>query len=346
MASSSLARTEYSILPNCPPFLPSTLDNDLEHLKNQYRDLINKGGFANGATYSLDQIIGKGRQGVVYRSRRTGARKCLTQHAIKLFDPGNYHSAPKYWDDMTQISLQVAELHRNRSPNLVDCDSYEEIDGIGLIQMELIEGINLGTLLVRFEALEDHLTAENLSVKTLFNRFEGRHCVQPGVVVYIMRQILEGLETLHSENYLHCDIKPSNIMVDIHGYIRVIDFGRATRIDEGNKRALATPVYASPEYHAHRLISIQSDLYSVGLVGLELIRGRPLIPRALPIGRNQLYEQKMRLYDNVEHLLPSYVACNLELVGILKRFIHPDPEQRFRNALVAESSSEGLATVH
>ncbi len=323
-----------------------TQGGEIGWLKKQYIGLILKGAFVAGARFSLDRTIGKGRQGVVYRSRRAGARRCLTEHAIKLFDPGNYPTAQAYRDDMNRISRQVADLHRNRSPNLVDCDSYEEIDGIGLVQMELIDGINLSQLLIQFRTLQNRPLTRNLSVKTLFNQFEGRNCVQPGVVVYIMRQILEGLENLHSENYLHCDLKPSNIMLDNHGYVRVIDFGRATRVDDDKKRAFATPVYASPEYHADQRISIQSDIYSVGLVGLELIRGCPLIAPLTLGNRKQLYEHKMRLYDRVEQLLPAYVACNRELVAILKRFVHPDPEKRFHNALVAESSSEGLAKVH
>lgn len=321
-------------------------DSKLDYLIRQYHELMCSAVFTSGAKYKLAAPIGKGRQGVVYRAQRKGERDCVTQHAIKLYDPANYLDSNAYWLDMSHIASQVADMHRNRCPNLVDTDFYTEIDGVGMVQMELIDGINLGQLLSLYYKLRQSTGHQTAGLKNLFNQFEGRFCVQPGVVAYIMRQMLAGLENLHSASYLHCDIKPSNIMVDCHGYIRLIDLGRATRLSDGWKRALATPAYASPEYHCNGNISIQSDLYSVGLVGLELLRGQALISRSKALSRPELHSLKCQLVDNLERLLPPYVSCNRELLNILKRFLEPDPDLRFPSALSAESSSEGLAEVH
>jgi len=346
MTTTTLESSGCSLFSTCSAHERGRNDSQLDTLIRQYHALMCSAVFNSGVDYELEAPIGKGRQGVVYRAQRKGERRCVTEHAIKLYNPGNYQDSNAYWQDMSHIAAQVADMHRNRCPNLVDTDFYTEIDGVGMVQMELIDGINLGQLLSHYYRLRQQTGQKPLGLKNLFNQFEGRFCVQPGVVAYIMRQILAGLENLHSASYLHCDIKPSNIMVDCHGYIRLIDFGRATRFSEGWKRALATPAYASPEYHSNGHISIQSDLYSVGLVGLELLRGQSLISKDKALSRPEFYDHKCKLVHHLERLLPPYVSCNKELMSILKRFLEPDPDLRFPDALAAESSSEGLAKVH
>ena len=115
-----------------------------------------------------------------------------------------------------------------------------------------------------------------------------------------MRQMLAGLETLHASNYLHCDIKPSNIMIDPLGYVKIIDFGRANLIHEKSSILVGTPMFMAPEIHDRAPASIQSDLYSVGLVGLFLMTGRVLCPGG-GVTEQQLKEVKSCL----PHELPG-----------------------------------------
>ncbi|XOV70617.1 MAG: serine/threonine-protein kinase [Verrucomicrobiota bacterium] len=346
MIGSSVQTTDYSWFDVSRSPETRLADPRLDGLIRQYHALMSAATFLSGASYELSAPLGKGRQGIVYRAVRRGERECVTQHAIKFYHPANYVDADAYWQDMIRIARQVSEMHRNRCPNLVDTDFYSEIDGVGLVQMELIDGINLGQVLPLYHKLRLKSGHPLHGFKSLFNQFEGRCCMQPGVVTYVMRQMLAGLENLHAASYLHCDIKPSNVMVDAQGYIRLIDLGRATRFDDDVSHALTTPAYAPPEYHSGGGFSVQSDIYSVGLVGLELLCGRPLIPRDSVLSRPQLYEIKVGLVQDLDQLVPSYVSCNRELIAILRRFLNPDPTFRFRDALAAESSDEGLAKVH
>lgn len=343
---SSFSAVHYSLMEHLGVGARTGVSTDIQPLKDHYREILGRRTLDCGMPYTLDRHIGRGRQGVVFKGCRQGAKRCRTYHAIKVFDPGIYPSSQSYWEDMESISLQVTDLHRNRCPNLVNCDLYEEVNGVGFVQMELVDGVNLGQLLGHYRIFRRHHLHADEHFKTLFNTFKGRVCIQPGVVVYILRQMLFGLETLHAAKYLHCDIKPSNVMVDLQGYMRVIDFGRAHHVESGSSRLMATPAYAAPEFHLHRVQSIQSDLYGVGLVGLELLVGRPLLDPGAPFHPDRALDRKLHLLDGLEDLLPPYVRCNPELVQIIRRFLDPDPMKRFADALNAESSAEGLAQVH
>ena len=320
-----------------------------KQLADSFRSILETSAIYYPVAYRLDRQLGQGQQGVVFQAQRQGARGCFTQHAVKIFNPSVYPSVKKYWNDMGRIAAQISRLQSTRSPQLVDCDIYEETNGIWYIQMELVDGMNLRELLnnSHLAIAKTQCSAREWSqfMRVLFNFHEDTLCIQPGVAVYIMRQMLTGLETLHSARYLHCDIKPMNIMLDPLGYVKIIDFGRANFINERTTLLLGTPSYMAPEVHERKGTSIQSDLYSVGLVGLELLRGKPLVDQK-NLSESEWVRLKQELPDRLPDLVPPYVRRNDQLVGILKRLLHPDPRERFPDARSAETTTDGLGLVH
>ena len=318
-------------------------------LNDNFHSIVESQSIYYPVAYRFQKQIGSGQQGVVFHAQRHGSRGCVTEHAVKVFDPGIYPNVKKYWTDMGRIAAQVSKLQAVRSPNLVDCDIYEESNGIGFVQMELIRGITLLQLLdpdvMETVRMKCSLSEWESLTKIIFNRFQHRWCIQPGVAIHIMRQMLSGLETLHASNYLHCDIKPSNTMIDPLGYVKIIDFGRANLIHEKSSILLGTPMFMAPEIHDRARASIQSDLYSVGLVGLFLMTGRPLSDDA-SLSEAQLKHLKCQLPNELPGILPSYVTRNERFLQILQRFLDPDPARRFDDARKAESYGEGLAIVH
>jgi hypothetical protein len=67
----------------------------------------------------------------------------------------------------------------------------------------------------------------------IFRIKNGKIAIQPGVVVYIMRRVLRALESLaRNAGFIHCDVKPANVMIDQLGYVKLIDYGRATLVNE------------------------------------------------------------------------------------------------------------------
>jgi serine/threonine protein kinase len=324
-------------------------ERGLERLIANYRAIIEARAIYYPVAYRFVRELGRGRQGIVFLGLRHGARGCLTRHAIKLFDPSIYASPRQYWTDMGRIAAQISRLQSVNAPNLVGRDVYDEENGIGYVQMEAIDGLDLQRLLYgrHFELARSRCSPEEWArfADVIFRFEEGKVRIQPGVALYIMRSALRGLEALHDAGFVHCDVKPSNIMVDMMGNVKVVDYGRANIINERSTFLLGSPLYMAPEIHRREPYQIPSDIYSLGLVGLELLRGESLVDYS-KINEAQLLEFKMNLPRRLPDMLPPHVRRNKDFVAVLQRFLDPDPAKRYQRCDEAESSPMGLALLH
>jgi len=328
---------------------PYGIQRDRDHLIENFEQVLHEQVIYYPVCYRFAEDIGRGRQGVVYLAHRQGGRGCLTKHAIKIFDPGIYSSPAVYWTDMGRIASQISVMQQLRSPNLVSMETYDEINGIGYLQMELINGVDLRYLLTGNRMNQVERITPPLEWKVMkeciFREDQHGISLQPGVAIYVMRMMLKGLEALHDAGFIHSDIKPSNIMVDQFGYVKIIDYGRAVKPNEKVSILLGSPLYMAPENHRREPATEQSDIYGVGMVGLELLRGEPLVD-ASNMTEEDLYNFKMDLPNRLHDLLPLHVRENDAFVGVLAKFIDPDPHKRYRDVIVAETEQEGLRIVH
>jgi len=331
------------------PQVPGTATHmTLGQLKENYEAIIRAKAIYYPAAYQFSKELGRGRQGIVFLGLRQGARGCVTRHAIKLFDPSNYPDPESYWTDMGRIAVQTSRLQAMQSPNLVSRDSYEETYGIGYLQMDGIDGIDLkhfldGTHLVtaRLRSTPD----EWARFTDVIFRLDGRKVrVQPGVAIYIMRMMLRGLEALNSAGFVHCDIKPGNVMIDRLGYVKLVDFGRAVQMGEKSNWLLGTPVYMAPEIHQRKPPLVQSDIFSAGIVCLEMLRGESVCDPSL--NEDDLLRFKLKLAENLPGLLPDYVRQNERFVKTLRKMLASDPADRFRSVSEVDSGPDGFIHVH
>lgn len=326
-----------------------TQGRGMEQLIENYRAIINAGTIYYPVAYRFVRELGRGRQGIVFLGMRHGARGCLTRHAIKMFDPSIYGTARRYWTDMGRIAAQISKLQSVHAPNLVGRDVYDEENGIGYVQMEAIDGLDLQQLIFghHFDKVRARSTPEEWArfADVVFRFEEGKVRIQPGVALYIMRAALRGIEALHDAGFVHCDIKPANIMCDAMGNIKLVDYGRATLVDEKISMLLGSPLYMAPEMHRRERYLVASDIYSLGLVGLEMLRGEALVDYSR-MSEAQLLQFKMELPKRLPDMLPSHVRRNKDFVAVLLKLIDPDPEKRFQRADQAESGSMGLALLH
>ena len=350
-AASGETATEPSILRDLVPDRPPVTGAGSRQLVANYRAILAARTIYYPVAYRFPRELGRGRQGIVFLGLRQGARGCVTRHAIKLFDPSIYGNAKKYWTDMGRIAAQTSKLQLVKNPALVAPDIYEESNGIGYIQMEVVDGISLRELLdgthleqVRSRSTEDEWRRFN---DVIFRRENGKIMIQPGIALYILRQVLRGLETLHEMGFVHSDVKPANIMVDRLGYVKLIDYGRAMLLDEKMTLLLGTPVYMAPEIHEERVARSRSDIYSLGLVGLEMLRGERLFsvgPK--PLSESDLLKAKRELPGHLYDILPDHVRNNAQFLVLLQRFLEPNPAGRFATAEEAEVGGTGLAMLH
>lgn len=326
------------------------LEPELEQLIENYRKMIETKSIYYPVAYRFGSELGRGQQGIVFKAYRHGARGCMTRHAIKLFDPSIYPNSQKYWTDMGRVAAQISFLQSFDTPNLIRRDIYEEFNGIGYSQMNIIEGIDVRQLIYghHFDRVKQHCDAEEWDhfADVVFRFEEDRVCIQPGMAVYIVRSALRGLELLHNSGFLHSDIKPSNVMVDKLGLVKLVDYGRAVRVDEKVSFLLGTPLYMAPETHIKQRSVIQSDIYSLGLVLIEMLRGKPLVDPS-NLSEDELLDFKMELPNRLPDLLPKHISSDSEFMEVLLKFIDPDPHKRFGLAEKAESlAAGGLAKLH
>lgn len=141
----------------------------------------------------------------------------------------------------------------------------------------------------------------------------------------VLTQLVEGVSALHQSLKLHCDLKPSNVLVTPDGRVVILDFGLVTEIASGATSqpgiVFGTPLYMAPE----QMLGVRSeaaDWYSVGVMLYEAITGRPPFS-----GRNdELLEQKRR----IDPPQPAELVRGLpaDLSTLCRDLLCPNPERR------------------
>jgi serine/threonine-protein kinase len=97
-------------------------------------------------------------------------------------------------------------------------------------------------------------------------------------------QATRGLGALHYQRYVHCDIKPGNIMMTPGGAIKIIDFGQAAKLGTEKERVQGTPDYISPEQVKRRPVSERTDVYGLGASMYWALTGRR-VPTMLNVAK-------------------------------------------------------------
>lgn len=84
----------------------------------------------------------------------------------------------------------------------------------------------------------------------------------------------QGLKAMHDMGFVHCDIKPNNILRNEEGEVKVIDFGQSCSIGTVKERIQGTPDYIAPEQVARRPVTVQTDVFNLGATLYWALTGR------------------------------------------------------------------------
>lgn len=204
--------------------------------------------------YTLDELIGQGGMGSVYRGRHAMLRRPT---AIKLLD------VDKTTDEtIRRFEREVQLTSQLNHPNTIAVFDFGRTpEGIFYYAMEFLDGINLERLVQRFGPQP-----------------EGR-------VIRILSQVCGSLNEAHGIGLIHRDVKPANIVLNQRGglfdFVKLLDFGLVKTAASASQLTLTavntitgTPLYLSPEaIERPDDVDAKSDLYAVGAVGYFLLTG-------------------------------------------------------------------------
>ncbi len=261
------------------------------------------GRFAPGtvlaARYRIVALLGRGGMGEVYRADDLK----LGQPVALKFLPEGLAADPQrlvYFHNEVRLARQVAH------PNVCRVYDIGEADGQPFLSMEFVDGEDLASLLRRIGRLPEDKGVE------------------------IGRQLCAGLAAAHDRGVLHRDLKPANVMLDGRGRVRITDFGLAAVADAcaGDVRA-GTPAYMAPEQLAGREVTVQSDLYALGLVLYELFTGKRPFP-----ARRREEDTPPSLSDLITGIDPA-------VERVILRCLEHEPRDRPASALAVLAGLSG-----
>jgi len=258
--------------------------------------------FAN--RYRIDQILGRGGMGIVYRATDTQLDETV---AIKTLPGDVMQRSP---EDLERFKREIRLARKITHRNVLRTYDYGEAEGVYFISMEYVRGYTLSELL---EEAPDHRMASRAAMG-------------------LSRQICRGLQAAHEQGIIHRDIKPQNVLIDHKGEVKLMDFGiaRMAEAKEGMTQAgliVGTPHYMSPEQVQGNQLDARSDVYSMGVMLYEILSGtKPFTSSSLTgVLTAHITEQAKPLID----LRPD---VGRDVHTIVMRCLAKSPRDRYADA--------------
>ncbi len=291
--------------------------------------------------WELEEQIGKGSFGVVYRAVRNDNFVGDSRAAIKIIsiptdraeidslrsEGLDYEKSRTYFKDIVDSFVKEIEVMESLKgmQNIVSVEDYKVIekkDEIGwdiYIRMELLTPLNV-------YAEEKKLTEND--------------------IVNLGRDICTALEYCNRIDVIHRDIKPENIFVNDFGDFKLGDFGIARKL-EGHTGAFSqkgTPNYMAPEVFYRRAYDSRADIYSLGIVLYRLLNNKylPFIDSKQQLVSPDEKNRALKRRLNGEPL-PEPSQASENMASLILCACRYDPEKRFSSPSVMKKALESIA---
>lgn len=247
--------------------------------------------------FEFSHLIAVGGMGAVY----SGVQKALDRRvAVKILPPGASRDNAAIDRFRTEARAMARLTHQN-IPAVYDFDVQ---GGYCYLVMEFVDGWNVHQMIQ-----QGHMN--------------------PALAMNLLGQVCDALTFAHQCGIMHGDIKPSNLLVNQQGVLKLADFGLAQLLDQsgrgehGEWSPMGTPEYAAPElWDPNSRLDERSDLYSLGAVFHEMLTGKP------PQGEFQLPAVRLQLDRRVDSII----------AGCMK----PDPAHRYQTAVQVRQQLDAI----
>lgn len=250
--------------------------------------------------FQILRLAGSGGRGRVYEAARGTAG---TQQRVALKVMHEHLIAPK---DLERFEREQRMLLKLDHPGITRFVEAGWQEGLPYFAMEWVDGQRID---------------EYCRLQTGVTGAQRREAV-----VRLMVELLDALHAAHRSLVVHLDLKPSNVMVDRAGRVRILDFGTAKLLHEQDDTSTEqlTPRYASPERLRGEPASTACDLYSAGLLLHEMLTGECVFGHAnsiVALGERAAGTARMRVRTGVA-----------DLDAIISKSLRFAPEDRFTSA--------------
>ena len=279
-----------------------------ETLRASLQELNTGSTFAG--RYQVIEELGKGGMGKVYK---VFDNKIKEKIALKLIKP----EIASDKETIERFSNELKLARKIRHKNVCGMFDIGEADGTHFITMEYVSGEDLKTM-IRMSG--------TLGIST---------------VLSVGKQICEGLTEAHSQGVVHRDLKPTNVMIDRGGNVKIMDFGIARSINEkgitGPSMLIGTPEYMSPEQAEAKEIDHRSDIYSLGIILYEMATSR--VPFDGETALSIAMKHKGEIPKDPRQSNPNIPE---ELSRIILRCLEKDKNRRYQSAAEVRAELEKI----
>lgn len=325
---------------------PEPCDERLRGLVEEYRSITTEPFLTWPEQRQIRKRLGEGGQGVVYLAERAGADGFRLPVALKFFSPERYETTDDYLQAMARMAGVTSRVAMIQQDHLIDVNNFTELNGLRVMEMEWVDGYDLGTLLTpgllsQARAQLDEARWRYLN-DVVVTAGQSRSRLKPGIAIAILRDNLAALSALHHARIVHGDVKPSNIMLKRTGCAKLIDIGSAIDMQDARAMRSFTPAYAAPEILRGAEPSEHSDLASLGYVLIEMLAG--VRPFAGIVGIEEQIAAKHGLLSRLNEILPDEVVRSEHLMELIRGLVHPEPDRRFPDAEAADLVEQGAAS--
>lgn len=264
--------------------------------------------------YQLVRLIGRGGMGEVYEAEDTRKHRVV---ALKLIST-QFSNNPVFRSRMQREADLAGRLNE---PHIVPIHDYGELDGHFFVEMRLIDGVSLRSMLTQFGPLT------------------------PARTVAIVRQVAAALDAAHASGITHRDVKPENILVAQNDFAYLVDFGIARAAHDPNLTqsgmAVGTYNYMAPERFTGDEVTYRADIYALACVLGECLTGAP--PYRADSVERLIASHLMAPVPRPSVLRPGRVPAALDQV--IAKGMAKNPSERYMTAGdLALAAHEALST--
>jgi len=260
------------------------------------KDILGIGGF------TILRRIGTGARSTIYLARDE-------EEGIKVALKRVIFERPEDSRIFEQVDTEYKVAHRIDHPYVRKCYNLRKIRSVFkvkemLLSMEYFEGKNL----------------EHCSTLSL------------GDVLLVFRMIASGLNAMHQHGFVHCDIKPNNILINKAGSIKIIDLGQSCKIGTVKPRIQGTPDYIAPEQVKRKPLGPKTDIFNLGATMYWALTGKhapTMIPKKNKFGLPVV--EPRRAPNELKKQLPTGIS------KLVMDCIEDDPTRRPRNMMMVMS---------